>query len=97
MMQLLNAEFLPGTAIRRYQHPTLGVLVVQTLYGTDGSADLIRLHAAVLAARLLRRMRAGEDVLSRSEVERQTPSPAPRRKRQPRPRPPRGTDTKPSA
>ena len=97
MMPLLGAEFLPGTVIRRYQHPTLGVLVVQTLYGKDGRADLIQLHAAVLAARLLRRMRAGEDVLSgQREAERQGRSRAPR-KRQSRQRAPRRPDPRPAA
>jgi hypothetical protein len=94
MMLLLGAEFLPGTAIRRYQHPTMGVLVVQTLYGREGSADLIQLHAAVLAARLLRRIRAGEDVLTRPQVsERKAPGRRPRKSQ----RPPRGSDTKPAA
>ena len=97
MMPLLGAEFLPGTVIRRYQHPALGVLVVQTLHYSDGRADLILLHAGVLAARLLRRMRAGEDVLAgQREAERQTPSPAPR-KRQGRQRRPRRSDTRPAA
>jgi hypothetical protein len=62
MMKLLSAEFLPLAAIRRYQHPTLGVLHVQTFYGKDGSADIVHLHAAVLQARLRLRMLAGEDV-----------------------------------
>jgi hypothetical protein len=94
MMRLLGAEFLPGTAIRRYQHPTMGVLVVQTLYGRDGSADLIQLHAAVLAARLLRRIRAGEDVLAGPQVaERKAPARRPRKSQ----RPLRGSNTKPAA
>jgi hypothetical protein len=97
MMHLLSAEFLPGTAIRRYQHPTLGVLVVQTLHFKDGRADLIQLHAGVLAARLFRRMRAGEDMLvAPQEVERKGRSRAPR-KRQPRQRSPRQLDPKPAA
>src|SRR5262245_20445529 len=91
MITFLSAEFLPGTAIRRYQHPTLGVLVVQTLHFKDGSADLIQLHAAVLAARLVRRMRAGEDLLSAPhEAERKGRSRVPRKQqsRQRRPRHP---------
>jgi hypothetical protein len=83
MMIFLSAEFLPLAAIRRYQHPTLGVLHVQTFYGKDGSADIVQLHAAVLQARLRLRMLAGEDVWSvPQERERKAP-----RKRGPRQRP----------
>jgi hypothetical protein len=97
MMEFLNAEFLPLAVIRRYQHPTLGVLHVQTFYGSDGSADLIQLHAAVLQARLRLRMLAGEDVWTvRQEAERKGRSPAPR-KRQPRQRRPHQPDPRPAA
>jgi hypothetical protein len=75
MLTLLGADFGPNGAVRSYQHPQLGVLHILTMYGRDGSADIVKLHGALLQARTKLRVRAGEDLWSAiREVERQTPS-----------------------
>ena len=43
MIKLLSVEFGRCGAIRRYQHPQLGLLPIVTTYGRAGGADVINL------------------------------------------------------
>jgi hypothetical protein len=83
MLTFLSAEFLPLAAIRRYQHPTLGVLHVQTFYGKDGSADIVKLYGAIVHARCRNAMLGGEEVwLAPPHQERVGPARTGRKRRQ---------------
>ena len=100
MLTFLSAEFLPLGAIRRYQHPTLGVLNVLTQYGVqfgDGCADVVSLHGALVEARWRKKVRGdGNLSLVPQAAERKGRSRAPR-KRQSRERAPRQPDPRPAA
>jgi hypothetical protein len=87
MLTLINAEFGPSSALRRYYHPELGVLLVITKFGRSGSADIVDLSGAIWLARGLKAF---------AERERPTPVRAPR-KRQPRQRSRRQRDPKSAA
>jgi hypothetical protein len=74
MITYMGGDFNPTGAIRRYHHPRLGVLSVLTMYGEDGSADVVELYGAMIEALTRARMQAGEDVLTAArEAERLMP------------------------
>ena len=60
MLIFIDAEFGANGELRRYQHPNLGIITVVTMYGRDGSTDIINLHGAIEVAKGLMRFEAWE-------------------------------------
>jgi hypothetical protein len=60
MLTYIDVEYGANGALRRYQHPTLGVIEVLSMYGRNGSADIVNLHGALEIARGLQRFEAWE-------------------------------------
>jgi hypothetical protein len=67
MLTYIDVEFGANGELRRYQHPTLGIIEVLTMYGRGGSADIVNLHGALEVAKGLQRFEAWE----REEQERE--------------------------
>jgi hypothetical protein len=57
MLRHLSTEHGRCGTLRRYQHPTLGVLTIVTMWGVDGSADVIHVQhvAQIIRSRNLKR------------------------------------------
>lgn len=60
MLTYIDVEYGANGELRRYQHPTLGIIAVVTMHGRNGGADIVNLHGAIEVAKGLLRFEAWE-------------------------------------
>jgi hypothetical protein len=65
MLRLLATERGRAGTLRRYQHPSLGVLEIVTVHGADGSADVIHIQHVAEIVRERKRTAASSPPPSR--------------------------------
>jgi hypothetical protein len=60
MLTFIDVDYGANGAMRTYHHPALGIITVVTMYGRNGSADIVNLHGALEVAKGLLRFAAWE-------------------------------------